>query len=74
MDIAQYYMDEPLKIQNYFFKSKKAMHMWYYENRGVYFSVCGGGGKNMAKQHVGGKNDWKGMKKGGEMHIFPQID
>ena len=36
---------------------------------------CNGwnGGKNMAKYHVGEKNDWKGMKKVGKMHIFSPI-
>ena len=31
-------------------------------------------GTNMAKLHVGEKNDWQGMKKGGKMHIFSPID
>ena len=29
--------------------------------------------KNMAKYHVGEKNDWKGMKKGRKCIFFPQL-
>ena len=29
--------------------------------------------ENLANYHVGEKNDWKGMKKGEKMHIFPPI-
>jgi hypothetical protein len=36
----------------------------------VYIELCLG--KKWPNNMLGEKNDWRGMKKGGEIHIFPQ--